>query len=176
MGLQGKTIKEKENMSLTTNRIRTTRRTKLIMPASTAQIGTTAGWAVANNNGLLSMAASQTAGTAMIPITGLSVGDTIIALRLRGGTATADAKTLAWGLWKAISASGAITATVIQAMTTDATATAHAIDIETYLTTPYRVTAKENYYVLLTGTTAALVTIDITSVEVDVAKTYGQEI
>jgi uncharacterized protein (DUF2236 family) len=121
------------------------------------------------------MAASQTAGTAVIPITGLAVGDTIMALRLRGGTATADTKSLAWSLYKAISASGVITATSIQAMTTDATATAHAIDIETYLTTPYKVTVKENYFVLLTGTTAALVTIDITSVEVDVKKTFGQE-
>jgi hypothetical protein len=157
-----------------TDNIRTMGITKLIMPASTAQIGAGAGWTVANNNGLLSMAASQTSGTAVIPITGLAVGDTIICLRLRGGEAGTGARTLAWSLYKAISASGAITASQIQALTSDTTTTAHACDIETALTTPYVVTAKENYFVLLTGTTASATTIDITSVEVDVQKTFGQ--
>jgi len=163
-------------MALTTNRIKTTTQSKLVLPASTAQIGATAGWTVANDNGLLSMAASQTGGTASIPLSGLDIGDTIIAMRIRGGTAGAAAKTLAWKLRKLVSASGAITASDVMAGTSDTTATAHAIDIETYLTTPEKVADKYSYFFLVTGTTAAGVTFDITSIEADVKRTFGQEL
>jgi hypothetical protein len=122
------------------------------------------------------MAANQTAGTATIPVTGLAVGDTIMRLRLRGGKGGASAVTLAWALKSLISASGAITAANVQTLTGDTTAAAHAINIETYLTTPLKVADKYSYFVLLTGTTNVTgSTVDITSIEVDVKKTYGQE-
>lgn len=162
-------------MALTTNKIKTTNMSKMLLSSGTATIGTTAGWTTANDNNLLSMAASQTAGTATIPVNGIDIGDTIIRCRLRGGTAGAAAKTLLWSLWKTTSASGAITAAKIQDMTSDTTATAHAIDIETYLTTPYKATIKEQYFFLLTGTTAAGVTIDITGIEIDIKRTFGQD-
>jgi len=147
----------------------------MLLNVGTATIGATAGWTTANDNNLLSMAASQTAGTATIPVNGVNIGDTIIAARLRGGTAGAAAKTLLWSLWKTTSASGAITAVKIQDMTSDTTATAHAIDIETYLTTQYKTATKEQYFFLLTGTTATGVTIDITGIELDIKRTLGQE-
>ena len=162
-------------MALTTNRIKTTNRSKMLLNVGTATIGATAGWTTANDNNLLSMAANQTAGTATIPINGVCIGDTITACRLLGGTAGAAAKTLAWGLWKTTKASGAITATLVQAMTSDTTATAHSIDIETYLTTPLKLADDCQYFFLLTGTTATGVTIDIIGIELDIKRTLGQE-
>jgi hypothetical protein len=162
-------------MSLTTSRIKTTARTKIVMPGGSAQIGTTAGWTVANNSGKLAMAASQTSGTATIPIIGLSVGDIIERVRYRGGKGGAGALTLVVALKSLVSISGAITASNVQTLTGDTTAAAHAVDVETYLTTPLKVADKYSYYILFTGTTAASSTIDITSVEVDVRKTFGQE-
>jgi hypothetical protein len=162
-------------MSLTTNRIKTTTRTKLIMPGSSAQIGAGAGWTVANDNGLLSMAASQTSGTASIPITGLAVGDTITGVRYRGGKGNTGALTLVVALKSLVSASGAITCANVQTLTGDTTSAAHAVDVDTPLTTALKIADKYSYFILLTGTTAASSTIDITSIEVDVKKTLGQE-
>lgn len=161
-------------MALTTNRIRTTTRSKMLMNSREGSVGATAGWTT-TDNGLWQCPASQTSSTLVIPISGVSIGDTITALRLRGGTAGAAAKTIVWALWKNISVSGAITATLVQTLTGDTTGTAHAIDIETYLTIPQKVTIKENYFVLITATTAAGVTIDITGIELDVKRTFGQE-
>jgi len=163
-------------MALTTNRIRTTIRSKLVVPAALGHVGATAGGGMATNDGTVLFPNACAAATWVIPIAGLNVGDTITCLRLRGATAGATAKTIAWGLWKSVSASGTITATLVQAMTTDTTATAHAIDIETYLTTQEKATVKYQYFVLLTITTDGVAaTVDISSVEVDVKKTFGQE-
>ena len=163
-------------MALTTNRIKTTNRSKMLIGAREGSVGTTAGFVTNNDNGTVTVPNAVTAGTYVIPISGISIGDTITCLRLRGATAGAAAKTIAWGLWKTISASGTITATLIQAMTTDTTATAHAIDIETYLTTAYKTLTKEQYFVLLTVTTnGAATTVDITGVEIDIKRTFGQE-
>jgi len=162
-------------MSLTTNRIKTTALTRIIVPASLGHVGATGGGLMANDNGTVTFAQGG-AGVWILPIKDLTVGDTIMRFTIRGATAGAAAKTLAFSLMKSVSASGTITASSVQAATSDTTATAHAIDLETYLTTPSKVAVKEEYFVKCTMTTnGAGVTATLSSVEILVKKTYGQE-
>jgi len=165
-------------MAFTTSKIKTTQRSKILVPARLAKLGATAGWTAPEtgvDSSVVQCPASQTAATLVLPINGLAVGDTITGLCMKGGTAGAAAKTLAWSLYKVTGASGTITPALIQALTSDATGTAHAVSTETLLTTPYKIATNEQYYVLFTTTTAAGVTFDLTGVEVYVKKTFGQE-
>ena len=162
-------------MASTTSRTTTKTRSKMLLSARDGLVGATAGWTTNNDNGIVQLPAGLTGSTFVIPCGTVNVGDIVTAARLVGGTAGAAAKTLAWGLWKTTKASGTITATLVQAMTSDTTATAHSIDIENYLTTPLKIEDDYNYFFLITGTTATGVTIDILGIEVDVKQTTGQE-
>lgn len=162
-------------MSLTTNRIKTTALTRIIVPASLGHVGGTAGGLMANDNGTVTFAQGG-AGVWIIPVKELNVGDTIMRFTIRGATAGITAKTLAFSLMRTVSITGTITATSIMAATSDTTATAHAIDLETYLTTPEKVIDKAEYFVKCTMTTnGAGVTATLSSIEALVKKTFGQE-
>lgn len=50
---------------------------QLWVPAAVGKIGATAGWATANDGGLVTLPASQTASTYVVPLTGLHLGDTL---------------------------------------------------------------------------------------------------
>jgi len=165
-------------MAQTTSKLKIGNVTKQMYPAASATLSAT-GWSVTNNVGTLTMAASQTAGTATIPLTHLNVGDVITAFRVHGGTTgTTATKTLDAALHKATphATDGSITDTAIQSATQDATQTAHKFTLETTLTTPERVTKEYMYYLLITGTTAAADTYNISSIEVDIRCAWGQPV
>jgi len=139
-----------------------------------AKAGATAGWTVgggAVNVGILAtLPASQTSSTLVVPITGLKVGDTITAFKLNaqiesaGGAVTLDAdlrkRTCAAGDFSDASV-GAITQVAVTADTAVASAKTGLSDT---------VAADEVFYVLLTGTTAAVTDIDLGSITVTVTE------
>lgn len=137
-----------------------------------AKVGTSAGWVVgaANNLGTIAtMAASQSGGTLVVPVTGLHVGDTITgfgvysSINSAGGTVTLDAD-----LRKLVIAAGAnATDSSIGSITQVSVATATASSAtKTGLTEV--VAAGTQYYILLTGTTAGSTTIELAGLEVTV--------
>ena len=165
-------------MAHKTKRLVVSNPTRLLIQATSGHVGATAGTGnfTANNYGTANVVASQTAVTYVIPISGLNVGDIITEWRVLGGTAGASTKTIAAKLQKQVKASGAITTpTDVSSATSDSTATAHAVDIDTVLTTPEEVVDATTYHVLLTITTDAGVTVDITGIEVHVKKALGMD-
>lgn len=143
------------------------------------KVGTTAGWVVAagNNVGsLATMAQSQTAGTLVVYLTGLKVGDQITGFSISasinssGGTVTLDANLRSYTPAAAATATDASIASITQISVTAATAvTASNLGAKTGLTTT--VVSGTQYYLLLTGTTAASTTIELNSAELTVTTT-----
>jgi hypothetical protein len=142
-----------------------------------SKVGATAGWTVgggAVNTGLTAtMAASQTAGTLVVPISGLKVGDTITSFHLIGQvesagnnvTIDADLRKLTAAAADVADASvGAITQLVVAVDTIlSATNTNKASLTEV-------VAADETFYVLLTATTTASTDIALQGVAVTVTE------
>ena len=129
------------------------------------KVGATAGW-VASTTGVDSnkatMAASQTAGTLVIPLSGLLPGDVLSSFHLYGGGIfTGTASTLDASLHSCIvSAAGTtVVDTNLQSMTQFVSATANVIfgmaNTYTELASEHVVVEGETFYLLLTGTTAA---------------------
>lgn len=124
-----------------------------------AKVGTTAGWVVGAGNDLsymATMAASQTAGTLVIPIDGLTVGDTITGFALvgqiesGGQTVTLDAdlrKITAVAAEPTDASVGAITQLSVIADTKVSSANAGKTGLAEV------VAADVTYYLLLTATT-----------------------
>jgi hypothetical protein len=142
-----------------------------------SKVGATAGWTVgggAVNTGLTAtMAASQTAGTLVVPISGLKVGDTITSFHLIGQvesagnnvTIDADLRKLTAAAADVADASvGAITQLVVAVDTIlSATNTNKASLAEV-------VAADETFYVLVTATTTASTDIALQGVAVTVTE------
>jgi hypothetical protein len=142
-----------------------------------SKVGGTAGWTVgggAVNTGLTAtMAAGQTAGTLVVPISGLKVGDTITSFHLIGQvesagnnvTIDADLRKLTAAAADVADASvGAITQLVVAVDTIlSATNTNKASLAEV-------VGADETFYVLLTATTTASTDIALQGVAVTVTE------
>lgn len=131
--------------------------------------GAGAGWTTAGNTGAALLPASQSAGTLVVPISTLKVGDTIKALKVvaqiesAGGTVTLDAdlRKLTNAAADPVDASiGAITQVSVIADT--------AVAATKTLTTPEVVAADETYYVLITGTTAGSTDIQLLGVTLTV--------
>lgn len=123
-----------------------------------AKVGGTAGWVVAAANNLpymATMAASQTAGTLVIPIDGLHIGDTITAFKViaqiesAGNTVTLDAD-----LRAVTNVAGEPTDASIGAIT-QVSATADTAVAASKTGLAEVVTSGKSYYLLVTGTTAA---------------------
>lgn len=143
--------------------------------AGQAKAGTTAGWVVAagDNIGLVTLPASQTGSTLVVPINGLKVGDTITAFHLvgqiesAGGAVTVDA-----GLRKHTAAAAdvadASVGTITQLAVTADTIMSSANTEKAALTEV--VGADETFYVLITATTAAATDIALQSVAVTVTQ------
>ena len=142
---------------------------------SRVKVGTAAGWAITglNTAAMATMAASQTAGTLSLYISGLMVGDVITGFKVYSSiNSAANTVTLDAALHSAVIAAGA-TATdtavtsggITQVSVTAATASTATL---TGLTTT--VTAGTQYYILLTGTTGASTTIELNEVEVIVTR------
>lgn len=134
-----------------------------------AKVGGTAGWAVAAADNLPyvgTMAASQTAGTLVLPIGGLHIGDTITAFKViaqiesAGGAVTLDA-----ALRAITNAAGDPTDASIGAITqVSVTADTAVAASKTGLTEV--VTSGKSYYLLITGTTAAATDIILQHCEI----------
>ena len=139
-----------------------------------AKLGSGAGWTLgggAVNTGLMAtMAASQTAGTLVVPIPGLKVGDTITAFSLigqiesAGGTVTLDAD-----LRKLTAAAADVTDASVGAIT-QISVTADAIISASKDALAEVVAADETFYVLLTGTTGASTDIALQGITVTVTE------
>ncbi len=145
------------------------RATQTIQVRGTAKVGTTSGWVVgaANNIGTIAtVPQSQTGSTLVVQIHGLHVGDTITgfsvysSINSAGGAVTLDANlrklTIAAGATGTDASVGSITQVSVSAATAS-TAT------KTGLTEV--VTAGVEYYLLLTATTAASTTIELSQIE-----------
>jgi hypothetical protein len=137
--------------------------------ANRAKVGTTAGWTVgaANNLGTIAtMAASQTAGTLVIPIDGLKIGDIITGFKINaqiesgGNAVTLDADLRALTNVAADPTDASIGAITQVSVTADAAVAAE----KTGLTEV--VTSGKTYYLLLTGTTLGSTDIQLLAPEI----------
>jgi len=139
-----------------------------------AKLGSGAGWTLgggAVNTGLMAtMAASQTAGTLVVPIPGLKVGDTITAFSLVGQIESAGgAVTLDADLRKHTAAAADVVDASVGAITQIAV-TADAIVSAAKSGLAEVVAADETFYILLTGTTAASTDIALQGITITVTE------
>jgi hypothetical protein len=137
-----------------------------------AKVGGSAGWVLGAANDLpylATMAQSQSAGTLVIPIEGLKIGDTITGFRIvaqvesAGGTVTIDAALRAVTNVAAEPTDAAIGTGMTQVSVTADTAVSQA---KTGLTEV--VTSGKSYYLLVTATTAATTDVILQAGEVTV--------
>ncbi len=139
-----------------------------------AKIGATAGWTLgggAVDTGLMAtMVASQTAGTLIVPIPGLKVGDTITAFSVVGQIESAGgAVTLDAALRKITAAAADVVDASVGAIT-QISVTADAIVSAAKSALAEVVAADETFYALLTGTTAASTDIALQGLTVTVTE------
>ena len=141
-----------------------------------AKVGATStvGWALgggAADTGLLAtLAASATADTLVIPIPNLKVGDTITGFSIHGQLESAgNAATLDADLRAMTPVATGSTDASIGAIT-QVSKTADYLVNETKSALTETVTAGKGYYILVTGTTAAVTDLEITSVTVTVTE------
>jgi len=147
------------------------------IPAFTGAQGATAtvGWVVADvggvDKGLATLAASATADTLVVPITGLNIGDTITAFKITGqvesagNTATVDAD-----LRKITPAAAGSADASIGAITQISKTADYLISDSKTLATEEVVASGESFYLLVDATTAASTDVELSSVEVTVTR------
>lgn len=140
----------------------------IYIPAMLATAGTTAGWVVGTANlGEVTLPASQTASTLVLPVPSLELGDTIVSYKViaqiesAGGAVTLDAD-LRQLTNAAADPSDASLGTITQVAVTADTAVASSKT----LATPELVVTGESNYVLFAGTTAGSTDIRLLGVEV----------
>lgn len=142
-----------------------------------AKVGGTAGWVVGAANDLpyvATMAASQAAGTLVIPIDGLVIGDTITGFKIvaqiesAGNAVTIDAALRAVTNVAAEPTDAAIGSGITQVSVTADTASAAS---KTGLTEV--VTSGKTYYLLITATTLASTDIILQACEITVSRTQA---
>lgn len=149
----------------------TVTKTKFV-PAYVGKQGATAtvGWVVTGTDkGLATLAASATADTLVVPITGLNVGDKIIdytvvgQIESAGNTATLDAD-----LRKVTNAAAGGTDASIGSITQVSATADTAVSSSKTLATAEVVASGEVLYLLVTATTAASTDVELTGVELTV--------
>jgi len=137
-----------------------------------AKAGTTSGWTVGATNNLgtiATVAASQTACTLVMRIDGLHVGDTITgfatfaSINSAGGAVTLDANLRKITVAAGANGTDASVANATQVSVSAATASSQSTTGLTEV-----VASGTVYYLLLTATTAASTTIELSSVEITV--------
>lgn len=151
-----------------------TRTGYIVQVGHDAKVGGTAGWVLGAANDLpyiATMAASQSAGTLVIPLNNLHIGDTITGFRIvaqvesAGNTVTIDAVLRAVTNVAAEPTDAAIGTGMTQVSVTADTAVSQA---KTGLTEV--VTSGKTYYLLVTATTAASTDIILQACEVTVTQ------
>lgn len=139
-----------------------------------AKVGGTSGWVVgaANDLGTLAtMPAGETAGTLVVPITGLEEGDTITGFSVLGQLESGgNAATLDADLRKLTAAAGDLTDASVASITQISETSDAIVNASKVLSSGEVVGADETFYVLLTGTTAASTDIALQAVKVTVTK------
>lgn len=146
---------------------------KLWVPAQLGKVGATAGWVSGALDGsLVTMAAAQTAGTFIIPIPGLNIGDRITAVRAIAQVESAGgAVTLLLDIEKATVAAAdfAIAAVGSQATTgalvADTEVSGAVLEVSALTE---QLAAGEHVYAIITGTTVAATDVVLAGLEVDI--------
>lgn len=140
----------------------------LFIPAFYGKAGATAGWATPSahsgltNAAVAGLPAAQTASTLVVPLHGLVDGDTIVSYTVRaqiesaGGIATLDCS-----LRKLTIAAADITDASLGAITQVSATSDTAVSSSKTLDTAEVVSATEQFYFLVTGTTAASTDIQL---------------
>jgi hypothetical protein len=147
---------------------------RIVNAAGQAKAGTTAGWVVAaaNNIALVTLPASQTASTLVVPIPSLKVGERITGFHLvgqiesGGNTATVDASL------RVQTAAAADVTDALVASITQLSVTADAVMSESNTRKSgldQVVTADQTYYVLITSTTALATDVALQAVAIEVS-------
>jgi hypothetical protein len=138
-----------------------------------AKVGAGAGWAVGgatDNPTLATMAASQSAGTLVVPVDGLKIGDTITAFTINaqiesaGGTVTIDATLRTWTNVAADPTDASLGGITQISVTADTAATATKSALSTV------VAAGVTYYILITATTGSSCDIQLLSPTITVTE------
>ncbi len=137
-----------------------------------ARVGTTSGWVLgAIDTGVMgTVAASQTAGTLVVPISGLHVGDTITGFKIHaqvesaGGTVTIDGDLRHIDNTAADPVDASI-GTITQVSVTADTAVAQSVGSLSHV-----ILVTDSYYILITATTAAVTDIQLINVTVTVTQ------
>lgn len=149
---------------------------KLMIPAAgQSKAGATAGWVVAAaaNTALVTVPASQTGSTLVIPVTGLNVGDKVVGFHLvgqvesAGNTVTIDADLRKHTAAAADVADASVGAMTQLALTADAilsSSNTRKAGLEEVIT------EDETLYVLVTATTAASTDIALQGVAIEVVR------
>lgn len=134
------------------------------------RVGATAGWTNASDVGVAKLPASQTGSTFVLPLSGMKVGDEITAFKVvaqiesAGGAVTLDAdlRKVTNAAADPVDASvGAITQVSVVADTAVGAVKDSLSEV---------VQAGEFFYILLTGTTAALTDIQLLGVELSISE------
>lgn len=145
-----------------------TRSVEKLISAGLGVVGATAGWALPSahsgftNAAVAGLPASQTASTFVIPVVGLKVGDTITAFKIEaqiesaGGAVTLDAL-----LGKLTNVAGNVTDASLGSITQVSVTADTKVESSKTLTTAEVVAADEQFYILVTGTTAASTDIQL---------------
>ena len=119
-------------------------------------------------DGTARLPASETAQKFTIPISGLKVGDELVAFRIVGQIESAGATaTLDADLRKVTKAAADVTDASVGAITQVSVAADTAVDAAKTLAAVTTVAADFQYYVLVTGTTAGSTDIAVIGIEVD---------
>lgn len=154
-----------------------TRAVEKLVAAALGVAGATAGWAKPSahasftNSGIVGLPASQTASTFVLPLTGLKVGDTITGFKIAaqiesaGGAVTLDAD-----LRKITNAAANPTDASIGGITQVAVTADTAVAASKTLDTAEVVAADEQYYILITGTTAGSTDIQLLGATISVTE------
>jgi hypothetical protein len=139
-----------------------------------AKVGATAGWVLgggAVDTGLMAtLPAAQTASTLVVPIPGIKVGDTITSFQVNGQIESGgNAATLDADLRKMTAVAAGSTDASVGAITqVSVTADTKVAAAKTGLTEVAAV--DENFYVLLTGTTAAATDVELVNISITVTE------
>jgi hypothetical protein len=148
----------------------------LVIPAASGKAGTTAGWvpATGNNVSLCTMPAGVTAGTLVVPITGLQVGDIITGFYGVGQIESAgNTASISIDLRKHTAAAADVADASVDAMDAPLSVTADTIISSANSASPAlseTVAADETFYFLVTATTAASTDIALQALVLNITR------
>lgn len=129
-------------------------------------VGATGGWVKNNDNGLAKLPASQTAATMIVPLS-IPLNATITGILIHGqldsagNTATLDAS-----IREVTPAVGGCSDASIGAITQVSKIADYLINESKALATPTKTTSGKSYYILVTGTTAAVTDLEVNAIEI----------